>query len=161
MPEDFPEDSDLNRPPSFFPYEKDEEGLEDSDRLIRVEVEGVYEAAREGSKTRFVVLSDGEHKLPIEIGPFESVAITAPFESNPSVRPMTHDLIKNILDRIDIAIERIVIDDLFNSTFYAKLYLRLADEELEVDSRPSDAIALALRAQAPIFVALKVLVASE
>ena len=95
--------------------------------------------------------------MPIHIGPFEAQAISYPLESSQPDRPLTHDLLKNILDRVELAIDRVVIDDLWSTTFYAKLYIRFSDEELEIDSRPSDAIALAVRAQAPIYVTEQIL----
>jgi bifunctional DNase/RNase len=70
---------------------------------------------------------------------------------------MTHDLTRNILTRLGVSIDRVVIDDLWQGTFYAKIYLLHGDEEIEIDSRPSDAIALALRFRAPIYMAESVL----
>ena len=70
---------------------------------------------------------------------------------------MTHDLLRNILMRLDITVDRVVIDDLWHGTFYAKIYLRRGEEEIEMDARPSDAIALALRFRAPIYMAESVL----
>jgi hypothetical protein len=78
-------------------------------------------------------------------------------EGVPTPRPMTHDLIKNILEGIDANVSRIVVSDLKDNTFYAEIFLFLNGNEVSVDSRPSDAIALALRVDAPIFVAKKVL----
>ena len=66
---------------------------------------------------------------------------------------MTHDLVKAVLDRSDINLDRVVIDDLWNTVYYAKLYIRTNKEEMEIDARPSDAIALAVRFDVPIFVA--------
>ncbi len=106
-----------------------------------------------------VILKDLEEEraLPIWVGIFEANAIGLEMESVPTPRPMTHDLIKNILEGIDANVSRIVVSDLKDNTFYAEIFLFLNGNEVSVDSRPSDAIALALRADAPIFVAKKVL----
>ncbi len=104
-----------------------------------------------------VILKDLEEEraLPIWVGIFEANAIGLEMESVPTPRPMTHDLIKNILEGIDANVSRIVVSDLKDNTFYAEIFLFLNGNEVSVDSRPSDAIALAIRFDAPIFVALK------
>jgi hypothetical protein len=101
-----------------------------------------------------IVLRDEEEKrsLPIWVGIFEANAIALELEKIPTPRPMTHDLIKNILESVEAKVEKIVVNDLRDNTFFALIHLRLGDEEITVDSRPSDAIALALRVGAPIFV---------
>ncbi|MEE9304629.1 MAG: bifunctional nuclease family protein [bacterium] len=106
-----------------------------------------------------VILKDLEEEraLPIWVGIFEANAIALEMESVPTPRPMTHDLIKNILEGIQAEVSRIVINDLQDNTFYAAIFLSLNGTEVTIDSRPSDAIALALRVDAPIFVAKKVL----
>lgn len=106
------------------------------------------------SKMPIVVLEDISSKrmLPIWIGVFEANAIALKIENIPTPRPMTHDLLKNFLDIIDISIQKIVVTDVRDNTFYASIYFLHNDQTVKIDSRPSDAIALALRAQAPIFV---------
>jgi bifunctional DNase/RNase len=106
------------------------------------------------SKMPVVVLEDlgSERVLPIWIGVFEANAIALTMEHIPTPRPMTHDLMKNLLARLDIAVERIVVTDVRNNTFYAAIHCRRGDDTVVFDSRPSDAIALALRTQSPIFV---------
>ncbi len=106
-----------------------------------------------------VILKDLEEEraLPIWVGIFEANAIALEMESVPTPRPMTHDLIKNILEGIQAEVSRIVINDLQDNTFYAAIFLSLNGTEVTIDSRPSDAIALALRVDAPIYVAKKVL----
>lgn len=106
-----------------------------------------------------VILKDLEEEraLPIWVGIFEANAIALEMESVPTPRPMTHDLIKNILEGIQAQVSRIVINDLQDNTFYAVILLSLNGTEVTIDSRPSDAIALALRVDAPIYVAKKVL----
>jgi uncharacterized protein len=106
------------------------------------------------SKMPIVVLEDpsNEQILPIWIGVFEANAIALTIENIPTPRPMTHDLLKNFLDKLNIAIERIVVNDVRNNTFYALIHCRANGGPMVIDSRPSDAIALALRMSSPIFV---------
>jgi len=101
-----------------------------------------------------VILKDklGERVLSIWVGIFEANAIALELEKIATPRPMTHDLIKNVLEAVDAKVEKIVVTDLRENTFFALIHLRMGEEEVTVDSRPSDAIALALRAGAPIFV---------
>jgi len=111
------------------------------------------------SKMPIVVLEDpvSEHILPIWIGVFEANAIALSLEGIPTPRPMTHDLMKNFLDDLNIKVEKIVVTDVRDNTFYAIIYLSQNNVNYQVDSRPSDAIALALRVQAPIYVTEDVL----
>lgn len=96
--------------------------------------------------------------LPIVIGIFEAEAIRIKVKGMKTARPLTHDLLKGAIEQLGATVERIVIDNLEKGTFFAKLMLRtVAGEEVRVDARPSDAIALALRANAPIFVEEEVL----
>lgn len=106
------------------------------------------------SKMPIVVLEDliSQRVLPIWIGVFEANAIALTMENVPTPRPMTHDLMKNVLAKLDIAVERIVVTDVRNNTFYAAIHCRRGDDAVVFDSRPSDAIALALRTRSPIFV---------
>jgi bifunctional DNase/RNase len=106
-----------------------------------------------------VILRDTEkgHFLPIWVGIFEANAIALEMEKVSTPRPMTHDLLKNLLGELDARVDRIVINDLRENTFFARIHLTRGDSTLSVDSRPSDAIALALRSQADIFVEEEVL----
>lgn len=106
------------------------------------------------SKMPIILLEDcrGEKVLPIWIGVFEANAIALTIENIPTPRPMTHDLLKNILAHLNIVVDRIVINDVRNNTFFASIHCRHAGGEMVVDSRPSDAIALALRVNSPIYV---------
>jgi bifunctional DNase/RNase len=106
------------------------------------------------SKMPIVVLEDPQTDriLPIWIGVFEANAIALTIENIPTPRPMTHDLIKSFLEKLEVAVEKIVVNDVRNNTFYAVIHLRYRDQPVTVDSRPSDAIALALRVNSPIFV---------
>ena len=99
----------------------------------------------------------GDRVLPIWVGVFEANAIALQIENVTTPRPMTHDLLKNIIGDLGAHVEKMVVSDLKESTFYALIYLRLDGEVVAVDARPSDAIALALRARAPIFVEEKVI----
>jgi bifunctional DNase/RNase len=96
--------------------------------------------------------SDGQRMLPIWVGVFEANAIALQLESVQTPRPMTHDLMKNLLEEMGAQIERIVVCDLRENTFYATIYLQTTQKTIAIDSRPSDAIALALRTQSPIMV---------
>jgi len=106
------------------------------------------------SKMPIVVLQDlnSEKMLPIWIGVFEANAIALKIENIATPRPMTHDLLKTFFDKLNLSIEKIVVNDVKNNTFYAVIYFRHQEKKIEIDSRPSDAIALALRMDAPIFV---------
>jgi len=95
---------------------------------------------------------NGNRRLPIIIGPFEANAITLELEGGKPPRPLTHDLIKNLIDNLSASVLEIVVDELKDNTFYAKIVLEIAGLTNEIDSRPSDAIALALRAKVPIYV---------
>jgi bifunctional DNase/RNase len=100
---------------------------------------------------------DGQRVLPIWVGVFEANAIALQIENVTTPRPMTHDLLKNVIQDLRGRIEKIVVSDLKENTFYALIYLAVGGEVMAVDARPSDAIALALRAQAPIFVEERVI----
>jgi bifunctional DNase/RNase len=111
------------------------------------------------SNTPIVVLKDprGETMLPIVIGRFEASAITAELEQISFVRPMTHDLIRNLLVHLQAKVERVEVCDLRDDTFYAWIYLMVNSKETRIDARPSDALAIALRTGSPIYVNERVL----
>lgn len=115
------------------------------------------------SNMPMIVLKDEDDKrsLSIWVGLPEANAIALELEKIPTARPMTHDLMKSLLETVDARVSKIVVTDLRENTFYAVIHLRLNGRDLEVDSRPSDAIALALRAEAPIFVDDAVLAKAE
>src|SRR5215510_3102584 len=96
--------------------------------------------------------SDGQKVLPIWVGVFEANAIALQIENVSTPRPMTHDLLRNVITDLKGSVERVVVTDLKENTFYALIYLKVGGEIVAIDARPSDAIALALRAKAPIFV---------
>jgi bifunctional DNase/RNase len=91
--------------------------------------------------------------MPIWIGVAEARAIELELRGQPAARPLTHDLVKTILDQIGVGFDKVVVSELKDSTYYARIHLTTADHPIEIDSRPSDAIALALRFERPIFVA--------
>jgi len=101
-----------------------------------------------------VILRDkeGQRVLPIWVGIFEANAIALQIENISTPRPMTHDLLRNVIQDLKASVQKIVVCDLQENTFYALIYLRLNGDTLAIDARPSDAIALALRTRAPIFV---------
>ena len=101
-----------------------------------------------------VILRDkeGDRVLPIWVGIFEANAIALQIENIATPRPMTHDLLRNVIRDLNGRVEKIVVSDLKETTFYALIYLKVGAESIAVDARPSDALALALRTQAPIFV---------
>jgi bifunctional DNase/RNase len=100
---------------------------------------------------------DGNRYLPIWIGQPEAAAILMKLQGATTPRPMTHDLLTEILSELDARITRITVTELRENTFYAQVTVQLDGAEVEVDSRPSDAIALAIRAEAPIFAADQVI----
>jgi bifunctional DNase/RNase len=106
------------------------------------------------SNVPIVILRDPESQLflPIWIGPYEANAIAQKIEGIEPPRPMTHDLLKALVDQLGARLDKIVISDLKESTFFALLHVQQADRAVEIDARPSDAIALALRAGVPIYV---------
>ena len=100
---------------------------------------------------------DGNKRLPIIIGAFEAQAIALEIEGIKPPRPLTHDLLKQLTDSLGATVIEIVIDELRDNTFYAKIILEVSGFSQEIDARPSDAIALAVRSQAPIYVAASVM----
>ena len=106
-----------------------------------------------------VVLKDdsGKKLLPIWIGASEGNSIALAMSNVKATRPLTHDLLVNIFDRLEVEIARVVISDLIDNTFFASLYLLQGGKEFHIDARPSDAIAIAIRIGAPVFVEEEVL----
>ena len=112
-----------------------------------------------GTDTRIVVLQHNQSNdvLPIWVGAAEGTAIQWAIDSVVTPRPMSHDLIRSFANHLNVKVQRVVITDVKSSTFYATVYLTSKGVERSVDARPSDAIALALRAQCPIYVVPDVL----
>lgn len=130
-----------------------------TDELVAMSIKGLM--LDPVSNSPIVVLKDEEEKffLPIWVGIFEANAIALQLESVTTPRPMTHDLLRTLISELDARVTQIVINELKDSTFFARIRLAVgpAARDLEIDARPSDAIALALRTEAPIFVAQSVL----
>jgi bifunctional DNase/RNase len=152
-----------NPDPNANPYETTGETENRVPRSLNekeVKVMGIWGAQDPADPTgppkqTFVLLRDNRgRKAPIFIGSFETMAIQWALEGQTPERPMTHDLLKIAIDRLGGTIERITIDDLWQGTFYAKITVaQKGGETQDIDCRPSDAIALALRARAPIYMA--------
>jgi bifunctional DNase/RNase len=106
------------------------------------------------TNTPIVILKDkeGERVLPIWVGVFEANAIALQIENVATPRPMTHDLLRNIIGDLEGQVDRVVVSDLKDNTFYAVIHLTVRGERVAIDARPSDAIALALRTKSPILV---------
>ncbi len=115
------------------------------------------------SNSPIVILKsvEGDHALPIWIGILEATAIATELENVRFARPMTHDLFKNFIDMLKINISKVEVCDLKDNTFFAQIYFSFDNQSYNMDARPSDAIALALRAGCPIFVDDMVLQKSE
>lgn len=113
----------------------------------------------EQSQSQVIFLREvnGSRMFPIVIGIFEAAAIDQKLRNIENPRPLTHDLIRNILNGLDVGLERIVVTDLKNNTFLAKLVISRNGSEVEIDARPSDSIALAITMNSPIYVNERVL----
>jgi len=128
--------------------------------MIEMKVRGI--AVDPNLKTPAVILTDDDEKryLPIWIGVAEATAIFIQLNDQTLPRPMTHDLLKSVIETLGAKVVKVLVNDINQNTFFARVFLELADggEKVEIDARPSDAIALALRTKSPIFVAEKVVV---
>lgn len=126
--------------------------------LIQVDIIGLSTSPSSGGAYALVLGEmDGSRRLPIIIGAFEAQAIALELEQIQPPRPMTHDLLRETFDAVGGEVTNIVIDELRDGTFFAKVHYQHNGEEGKLDSRPSDAVALAVRAEAPIYVAPSVL----
>ena len=125
--------------------------------LIEMSIKGL--TVDPTTNTPVVILKNkqGDRVLPIWVGVFEASAIAHQIENVPTPRPMTHDLLRNVIHDLKADVLKIVVSDLKENTFYALIHLEVNGERVAVDARPSDAIALALRARAPIYVEDKVI----
>lgn len=126
---------------------------------IEVEIMGLSSSPSSGGAYALLLKEvNGNRRLPIIIGAFEAQAIALELEGIIPARPLTHDLIKNLITNLSAEVSEIIIDELRDNTFYAKITLELSGFSNQVDSRPSDAIALAVRTKSPIFVAESVMI---
>lgn len=125
--------------------------------MIKVEIDSIRVSLM--SQERVIMLKDAETEryLPIWIGPFEAEAIRVELQGIRMTRPLTHDLLKLVINQLGGEVEHIVVSDLRHEVFYANLSVRVDGRTIEIDSRPSDAIALAVRVQVPIYVAKAVM----
>ncbi len=124
--------------------------------MIKMEVKTV--TADQGGNFLILLMDDEEKKvLPISIGPLEAQAIALVLQGEVPPRPLTHDLLKTVCENLSGSLEKIVITDIRESTFYAEIYMQQNGETIIIDSRPSDAIALALRFEAPIYMETKMI----
>jgi len=129
------------------------------DDVVKVEIEDII-MTNTGFAMVFVD-REGGRVLPIFIGPFEANGILMKLQGVSFPRPLTYDLIKNIIEMMQGYVEKVVINDLRDGTFYATLYIVTNDQILEIDSRPSDAVAISVRFDAPIYVSEKVMAMSS
>ncbi|MCS7118630.1 MAG: bifunctional nuclease family protein [Archaeoglobaceae archaeon] len=126
--------------------------------MLSAEVYGVFIAKTEFSASPVVVLRAEDGRiLPIYIGFAEAASIYSAINRLTPPRPMTHDLLIDILSKLEVQVERVVIDDLIDNTFYARIIVKRDEREIEIDARPSDSIAIALRISCPIFIDSKIL----
>jgi bifunctional DNase/RNase len=125
--------------------------------MVEVEIDSIRVSLM--SQHRIVILKDvnGERYLPIWIGPYEAEAITVSLQRMEVARPLTHDLLRNVMQTLGAEVLRVMITELRDDVFYARIHVRANGRELEIDSRPSDALALAVRVHAPIYVDEKVM----
>lgn len=127
-------------------------------RKVQCEILGLSSSPSTGGAYAILLKEvNGTRRLPIIIGAFEAQAIALEIEGIKPPRPLTHDLLKQVIDNLGANVVEIVVDELKENTFYAKIVLEVSALTNEIDSRPSDAIALAVRTQAPIFVAESVM----
>ncbi len=125
---------------------------------VQVEILGLSASPSAGGAYALLLKETyGNRRLPIIIGSFEAQSIALELEGIKPPRPLTHDLLKNMIEHLGGTITEIVIDELKENTFYAKVCLEVSSLSSEIDSRPSDAIALAVRTQAPLYVAEEVM----
>jgi bifunctional DNase/RNase len=120
--------------------------------MIEVKVDSIRASLM--SEHRVIILKDinAERYLTIWIGPYEADAIAIRLRNIEVARPLTHDLLNNVIGEMGGEISHIIVSDLRNDTFYARIMVNVDGQQVEIDSRPSDAIALAVRAEVPIFV---------
>jgi len=130
---------------------------EAEDMLIEMKVKNLaFDLSKSGAMV-FLEEMNGKRVLPIWIGIFEANAIALELRKISTARPMTHDLILNIIKGLEAEATKVVVTELKDNTFYAIIHINLREGEVEIDSRPSDAIAVALRVGTPIYVAEEVI----
>lgn len=120
--------------------------------LLQMKVDGLLFDPRSGMYILLLQQVDGNGTLPIWIGKPEADSIALAVGKVVTPRPLTHDLVKNVFDALEVKAQRVVITEIIENTYYALIYVTDGDKEISIDSRPSDAVAVALRTQSPIFV---------
>ncbi len=129
---------------------------------VQCEILGLSSSPSTGGAYALILKElNGNRRLPIIIGAFEAQAIALEIEGIKPPRPLTHDLLKHVIDNLGAVIMEVIIDELRENTFYAKIILEVAGLTNEIDARPSDAIAIAVRGQAPIYVAETVMTSAS
>lgn len=128
-----------------------------SEPLTEMKIEGLLFDPRSNMYILLLKEIDGNNMLPIWIGRPEADSIALAIGKIATPRPLTHDLIKNVLDGLNVKATRIVVTEIVDNTYYAVIYVKKNGEEVQVDSRPSDAIAVAIRINCPIFVEKKII----
>jgi bifunctional DNase/RNase len=128
---------------------------------LEVKIRGLLVDPTTNSPIVLLKEQDGEGILPIWVGPYEANSIASEIEKLSPQRPMTHDLLKNVIAQIGGVVRRIIVTELRENTFYAVIEIMINGQLVLIDSRPSDAIALALRTDCPIFIREEVLEASS
>jgi bifunctional DNase/RNase len=119
--------------------------------LVEMTIESIRVSLMNYQRVVILKEKDSDRYLPIWIGPAEADAIAVRLQDVQVARPLTHDLLRDMIEKLGASIDHIIVNDLSNDTFYAKVMLQVDGRSLEIDSRPSDAIALAVRAQVPIY----------
>ncbi|OGO50401.1 MAG: hypothetical protein A2148_01990 [Chloroflexi bacterium RBG_16_68_14] len=119
--------------------------------MIEMSVEGIRVSLMNYQRVVILKEKNADRYLPIWIGPAEADAITVRLQEVSVARPLTHDLLRDVVERLGASVDSVVVNDLADDTFYARIFLNVNGERIEIDSRPSDAIALAVRAQVPIY----------
>lgn len=130
----------------------------DDSKFQKVKISGVFMANAPEGVTPIVFLENEEKRiLPIYIGAAEAFSIQTALEKLPYPRPLTHDLLITIMEELKSKIEKVIIDDLNDGIFFARIIVKKNGDEYEFDARPSDSIALAIRCEAPVYVSKKVM----
>ena len=119
--------------------------------MVEMTIESIRVSLMNYQRVAILKEKDADRYLPIWIGPAEADAIAVRLQEVAVARPLTHDLLRSIIDALGAKVEYILVNDLANDTFFARIMLEVDGKSLEIDSRPSDAIALAVRSQVPIF----------
>ena len=119
--------------------------------MIEMSIEGIRVNLANYQRVVILKEKDAERFLPIWIGPAEADAIAVRLQDVSVARPLTHDLLRDVLEKLGAQVDSVVVNDLADDTFFARIMLRVNGERMEIDARPSDAIALAVRAQVPIY----------